>query len=410
MSPDMMRYWLSQLEQPTPQVISGQRISSGMPHELQSPEAEQQAEAEGKMGGVRSGWIPDPNKNPIKKGAESGMEAARQSLNLSDTQRNRAIGHGLMAFSANMNRPKHGPGFAGTLGAINEAMNPALQAYVNRQDKEMEMNAALLKREDELQKQQMSEARQAVEAQDLRNYREQHLAIEQLRATREGRGPKLTKDERLEQKIEERQKLIPEGTTPMEAYAPGTQRDIMKDLTASVKSGQKGAERIRIRNKMKAISDRNPGMATDFTRILGENLDKASINGIFGGMFADKKKLADLQLMGKYQQDLNKHHIEGVSGKIVTDVYKKLLSDITPGARLTKEAFDRLIEAGDEEDKPLYEYSKKAKSAIQGRYYIPPYLEEAALAEETAPAPMAGNGGFSQEALDIAAQELANGH
>jgi len=349
----MMDFWLAQLQNPAKQTMNVQQpmMQPHMPHEQQQPEM----------------------TSPLERGARQGMEAARQSMELSGQQQHRAFGRGLMEFAGNFNRPAHGPGIEGALGAINQALVPGVRAYADAQDREREFNAALLKREDDLAKERAHEARAEQERRDLQAYRMEHLNVERLKANREGR---LTKEERLQQKIEERMKTLPEGAVPLESFPAGAQRDIMKDMAGYVSKGQKAKERMRIRGRMKKISDEYPDLANDFTRIIGENLDKGSIAGIFGGMFADQKKLSALQKMGKEQQELNRHIIEGQSAKLASNMYKEMVSKTTPGTKQTKEVVDYLIDAGNKEDKPYYDYGQKAKDAFNRRYALAPFIEE----------------------------------
>lgn len=385
MNPRMMDFWLAQLQNPAPQTMGAQQPMMQQPH----MPAQQQQET----------------TSPLQRGAMQGMQAARESMALSEPQQHRAFGRGLMEFAGNFNRPAHGPGLEGALGAINQALVPASRAYADAQDREREFNAALLKREDDLAKERLHEERLRQEQKDLQEYRRQHLDIERIKANREGR---LTKEERLQEKIEERMKTLPEGAVPIEALPAGAQRDVMKDMASYVSKGQKARERMKIRSRMKKMSDEYPDLATDFSRIIGENLDAGSVTGIFGGILSDKKKLSVLQKMAKDQQELNRHIIEGQSAKMATNMYKEMISKTTPGAKLTKEAFDYLIDAGDKEDKPYYDYGQKAKDAFKRRYALPPFIEED-VEEETQQRPDNTGGGFSPEALEIARQELANG-
>lgn len=139
MNPRMMDFWLAQLQNPAPQTMGAQQPMMQQPH----MPAQQQQET----------------TSPLQRGAMQGMQAARESMALDETQRNRAFGRGLMEFAGNFNRPAHGPGIEGALGAINQALVPGVRAYADAQDREREFNAALLKREDTLAREAREEAR-----------------------------------------------------------------------------------------------------------------------------------------------------------------------------------------------------------------------------------------------------------
>lgn len=134
----MMDFWLAQLQNPAKQTMGAQQPMP-QPH---MPQQQQQ-----------------DNSSPLERGARQGMEVARQSMELSGQQQHRAFGRGLMEFAGNFNRPAHGPGIEGALGAINQALVPGVRAYADAQDREREFNAALLTREDKLAREAREEAR-----------------------------------------------------------------------------------------------------------------------------------------------------------------------------------------------------------------------------------------------------------
>ena len=97
-------------------------------------------------------------EDPIEAGVRKGMEAARRSRKPTGEQDKRALGLALMNFAANFNRVNQPQGFGGTLGAINQALNPAVQAYVNEQNRAESLNAQLFSEENALRRELKKDA------------------------------------------------------------------------------------------------------------------------------------------------------------------------------------------------------------------------------------------------------------
>lgn len=101
--------------------------------------------------------MPSPHYNPISRGSEEAMKAARHSTSLDDGQARRSVGVMLMNLAANMGTPHPGTGVAGMLGAVNQGMNPAVQAYMGQINHFEDSNRKLLAQQMQLEAQQRRE-------------------------------------------------------------------------------------------------------------------------------------------------------------------------------------------------------------------------------------------------------------
>jgi hypothetical protein len=96
--------------------------------------------------------------NPISSGSMAGIESAKRSLEMSESEKRKALGSAIMHFGSAMGQTGHGPGLAGALGRINAGFIPGLNAYQQQEQMIGHRNAALLQRQDDLERQQRLEA------------------------------------------------------------------------------------------------------------------------------------------------------------------------------------------------------------------------------------------------------------
>lgn len=81
--------------------------------------------------------------NPITAGTMEGMRAAKQSLQMNESENRRALGMAIMKFSQAMGQP----GYKGGLAGVNQALAPALDAYGEQERYQTALNASLLQQQ-----------------------------------------------------------------------------------------------------------------------------------------------------------------------------------------------------------------------------------------------------------------------
>ena len=95
-----------------------------------------QEQADGALGGSNS---------PISNGALTAIRSVKQSLAMDDAEKRRALGLGIMGLGSALSKPGYGQGLSGMLGAVNAGFSPAIQAYLNEQNRVEQQNANVLK-------------------------------------------------------------------------------------------------------------------------------------------------------------------------------------------------------------------------------------------------------------------------
>ena len=95
-----------------------------------------QEQADGALGGTNS---------PISNGALTAIRSVKQSLAMDEAEKRRALGLGIMGLGSALSKPGYGQGLSGMLGAVNAGFSPAIQAYLNEQNRVEQQNANILK-------------------------------------------------------------------------------------------------------------------------------------------------------------------------------------------------------------------------------------------------------------------------
>lgn len=122
-------------------------------------------------------------QGPIQRGAQAGIDAAQQTIAMSDIQRRRAQGAAMMEMAQHMFSPDYGHGFKGMMAGINAGIPHATNAYLGTEDKLRSENMAMLGRQDKLEEQAL---RHAMQKQKMKETERYHNALLADRAKRTG--------------------------------------------------------------------------------------------------------------------------------------------------------------------------------------------------------------------------------
>ena len=109
-------------------------------------------------------------QGPIQRGAQAGIDAAQQTIAMSDIQRRRAQGAAMMEMAQHMFSPDYGHGFKGMMAGINAGIPHATNAYLGAEDRMRNENLAMLGRQDKLEQQALQQAMQQQKMAETERY------------------------------------------------------------------------------------------------------------------------------------------------------------------------------------------------------------------------------------------------
>jgi hypothetical protein len=84
-------------------------------------------------------------KDPISSGAQAGIDAAHQSMQMNPKQARRASGLAMLNFLAHKQNPEPGTGFGGAIQGMIPGLLPAAEAYKEEEDNAQRINHILMK-------------------------------------------------------------------------------------------------------------------------------------------------------------------------------------------------------------------------------------------------------------------------
>lgn len=130
---------------------------------------------------IESPGLPTAAPNPLTQGSMAAMQNIRNSLQMNQQDRQRAFGLGMMQFFKNMGNPNIRPpnsGFNGALSAATQSIDPAMQAYLQEQQRVSQENAYSMEMAEKLRRQQQEEEFEREKFDYLKKHHAQQLGLE----------------------------------------------------------------------------------------------------------------------------------------------------------------------------------------------------------------------------------------
>lgn len=321
--------------------------------------------------------------NPIAQGANSGIQAARQSLEGDEEQKRRAMGQAMMHIFSNLYRePSFGLGALAR--SVNESVIPAVSAHNRAREHEREVNLSLIQRQDKLDKIAREEELEREKMNETKRYHDAHLsAMLQKARTNHGEGG-IANVSLVEQLVQSGE--APANAVPMASLPKNVQLAYHKDMMAEANKGHERQNVLKTLHEMQKLSDEFPDLDTDFNQIFldPENSRTKSISSLARIGMADKKSRAAIEKYAKLTSNLVTSKVMSMSGKAVTDVMKRNIMEGVPRFGMTKAAKDFVIKELEDEVSPLVERSRWSAKGLQHGYYVPPSLDSESLKQHVA--------------------------
>lgn len=334
--------------------------------------------------------------NPINSGSEIGLEAAKQSLEMDEVQRKRALGRALISYFSNVVKPGYGQGLSGALSAAAQSMQPALSTYQGEEERAMRLNAALLQRQDALEKDRRREEIQRSRDEESRGLRERQLrlherAYEEMtpyqREHLELMKGRQSKEEREREHWENIQKDLEPGVEPIEKFRskPSEWTHVMKRIDSARDQTKYAKQGMKIISRLNEIMQESPELYNSYGNILmnSHQQDPTFWKQQTIKLGIPKKDIANFQEAGKLHSDLFSMETKSFPARGVNMFMEKQIRQKIPDLRMAREAYKRVADMSLERFKESYdENSKVVDYAHKGFIYTPPLKE---MEEESEP-------------------------
>lgn len=291
--------------------------------------------------------------NPLEAGTQSGIQAAKKSMAMDETEKARARGLAFMALGQSLSRPGYGQGFSGTLNAINQSLPGAAQAYLGEEARVGQQNAMLheqmqkevfrqaqLEQQERLQQARLDQKRESEDL--LQKHRAAQLAeLQQYHKGRLGVEARKLESKELNAPASESNEGIVLNKMPRVF-----QNEFSKLALKSKDTAKTSKRTIDTINEMEQIFAEHPDIGSSFVNLLES--EEGGISGKISRQltrqFASEKTLTAVQRLRKLSADLNLSTVLGMPGKVATDLLKKQIQASAPGGNLTYDAFKAIAE------------------------------------------------------------------
>lgn len=331
-------------------------------------------------------------QNPIGQGTLLGMQAAKQSIQMDEADKNRAMGLGAFNMFSNMGNQnlKYGQRPRDVFQQFSHALPHGVNAYLGEEERAKKLNAQLLARQMEqeqkrrheqllLSKMQYEmERAHAKEAED-RAYNKRYLDIMAGR----GRGDTLTSEQ--EKGLFQG---IPEGDVPLKLLGKTERANAVKDMIEMTKAGKPAMHLVKEANALMDILDKYPELSTDLSRAWKPGASKEPSPGDLVRLKSmDQKKRTALDKGEKIIQDLLVSQVKSMKGTSTTDIIKQAIASALPHMGNTAEANKYILKNVVEEFSDTADQARRAQKGLAGQYYTPrrtPEIEESKVDQEIA--------------------------
>ena len=323
---------------------------------------------------------PQGVSSPISSGAFAGMQAARQSFELGNQDRQRALGIGISKFFANMAKPGYGRGFNGALSAAAQSFEPAMQAYSQESNRLQDLNQVALKlaMERELQNERMNLERQRIDEQSRH-----HRVLEResnLRSSLINQERKEALDEKHYFKNEEKRIKEDSGddVKSIVLMPKSTQNRILDKISDyrerknSATIGRDAAIRIQ------QIATEHPDILNNFKYVAGAafNKNEGYINNAISRIAMSPEERAAFTEMANLTKVLFLESNKGIPAAGQNQAIQQMLKQATVGAHMPKESIIAGLEKAIHEfDYGIEEYGKGLEYGKRGYLYEPSAIE-----------------------------------
>ena len=310
-------------------------------------------------------------ENPFTSGVQNAMAATRQSMGIPsrEAQEQQAIGMGFINFGKAMGQPSPDGQFAG----INRAVGSGIDAYLQQQAQQAQMNANIYLesvrqqealREHRLRQTQLEQQARLQEA-SLEEQRRAHDLTQQHHAgTLDLHRQELNLKKRLlsptvAAQVEVNSSISPSGIkeVPLQTMGKTFANDWGKLASKEISQIPINQRTIETVQNMRDIFEKHPNIGASFLNMIDNEEGKTenSFWNILTRQFVNQDELSAVQQLKKLSNDLNLSTVMGLPGRSGTDIMKKAIKASSPSGRLTHDSFNKIADS----------WSKRANENIQ---------------------------------------------
>lgn len=333
------------------QMPMGQQSAGGMPQQMQ--QIPQQ--------------IPQ-QRNPLETGSRMAIEAAKRSLEMSDSENQRALGRALMGMAAGIKNSKsYGQGFAGNIGALTDGLLPALNAYDSERDRIAHMNHAL-----QLQQKQEEILARKEEREMKRMNHDLEMENRKIKIAEGYLGLERSKNE--EEKKEHEQLSQPGAKIPLSHLKPSQWNLAQKEIQSNIEKGEASHAALETISHIKSILKNNPNITKNMSTIMlaAQRHDPSIVRQRLNSWFIPEKTRADSEMLAKHLSNLYTSKLKGFPARGMNMFLEKQLREGNIDINMGVPSMIELLDQDEKALKPIYENAQEVYDEYEKGYFYRP--------------------------------------
>lgn len=296
-------------------------------------------------------------RNPIESGSQAAIAATKRSLEMSDSENNRALGRAIIQMMSNVyKQPSWGTSRAGNIGALGASFGSGLEAYDRERDRIAHINHMLQveqKREEALAKR---EEREMKKMEHDMKMAQQNLAINQGYF-----GLKKSEMEHEKQLAEEMTKAgasIPLGQLAMH---PSMHNKAMDNIKSYIDKGDAAIPALQAIDTIENILTRDPDVTKHWgiIALAAQRNDPGYVHQKLANTVPEKTRI-HAELLSKSLSNLATQKFKGIPARGLTVFAEKMLKEGSPSMDMNAKTILKMVPM----DKKYFKHAVEARDLV----------------------------------------------
>ena len=346
-------------------------------------------------------------RNPIAEGSRIAMDSTKHSLQMNESENQRALGRALLTMMGSVDQnPHYGTGFAGNLNAIASGISPALLEYDNERNRISQLNYKLMenkKKEESLARKEERELKKMSFEMDLANKK---LGID--RGYFDLKKQEIDYEKSTEEEMSKAGAKVPLGRL---AKHPSMYNNAQAEIKDYINRGEAARNTLHSIQGAKKILIDNPDITKNMSTIMlaAQRNDPTIIKQKLNSLFISDKTRKDAEMLSKYLSNIYTSKLPGMPARGMTMFLEKRLAEGSVDMTMAADAALELLNPDEEVAEHYYKDGQNVYTELEkGNFYRPAPMKIKTLEkEEVSPNLATPNSASKNKYANLSPDELA---
>lgn len=324
--------------------------------------------------------MPQENSNPIASGSNIALDAVKRSLQMSDSENQRALTRGMFGMMSSIyNNPHYGQGVGGNIAATVSGVLPFLDRYDAERNRISNINYAILSQQKEEERLARREAMEMRRLQQQMELAEKKLGIEQSYLS-------LEKQKREDERREHAELEKAGAKIPLSTLKPSQWNIAQKEIQSNLDRGQAAHDTLQSIYAAKHILKNDPHITKNMSTIMlaAQRHDPSIVRQKLNSWFIPEETRVNAEMLAKNLSNIYTSKLKGFPARGMNMFLEKQLREGNVDINMSSDSIIKLL---DKDEKALNHIYKGAQEVYdeyeKGYFYRPrPIKIETEMIEE----------------------------